>query len=193
MALLRTIVAGVVLAVTGTAVDSLLAERSALYRRWFDRGRARRRRRRRESLQATLRRRVGLAVVMTGFMEATRPMMQASRPRRLHDPDEAARILSEQVEDLRGRTYANLSEPLRASGFERIAEFWFGAFIGGPGVRSKHYGEERKGPSGTVYAVQTQVQRKMVGGPLEVRVMVTQPGIRTARLVERFEVSPAAG
>ena len=193
MTLLRAIVAGVVLAVSATALDSILAERSALYRRWFDRRRARRRRRRRESLQATLRRRVGLAVVITGFMEATRPMMEASRPRRLDDPDEAARMLAEQVEDVRARSYADLCEPLRASFVERVAEFWFGAFIGGPGVRSEHYGEERWGPSGTLYAVRTHIQRKVVGGPLEVRVIVTQAGGRTARLVERFEVSPGAG
>jgi hypothetical protein len=193
VALLRTIAAGVVLAVCGTALDSLLAERSALYRRWFDRRRARRRRRRRESLQATLRRRVGVAVVFTGFLDALRQLTESSRPVHLNDPEEAARMLSEQVEDLRTRSYADLCEPLRASLFERVAEFWFGAFIGGPGVRSTQYGEQRQSPSGTVYALQTRIQRKRVGGPVEVRVLVTQVGVHNARLVERFELSPAAG
>ena len=193
MALLRTIAAGVAVAVCGTALDSLLAERSALYRRWFDRRRARRRRIRRESLQATLRRRVGLAVMVTGFGEVMRQLTESSRPGRLNDPEEAARMLSEQVEDLRARTYADLSQPLRASGIERVAEFWFGAFIGGPGVRSTSHVERRTGASGTSYAVHTRIQRRRVGGPLEVRVLVTQVGGRTAQLAERFKLFPATG
>lgn len=192
MSSLRAVSASIAMSVAAGFVDHFLARRIALYGRWFARRKASRRRRLQRPLRSRVLERVVLAVASATVVHFLRQRHGRSDDEHLSQPAEAAQLLAEEANRVTALSYGQLCEAVRLPRLISAAEHWFGAALKSPPTRSTSYAWQASAPTGRAYQLRAMVELKRRGGPVDIRVWLTEPGV-PGQLVEHHRVfAPAS-
>jgi hypothetical protein len=186
MSSLRAVSASITMSVAASFVDLFLARRIALYGRWFDRRKASRRRRLQRPLRSRVLEHAVLAVASTS-VDFLRQWQGRSDDEHLSQPAEAAQLLAEEANRVTALSYGQLCEAVHLPRLNSAVEHWFGATLRSPPTRSTSYAWQASAPTGRAYQLRAMVELKRRGGPVDIRVWLTEPGV-PGQLVEHHRV-----